>query len=50
MVLLKEMKEEGIKPDEVTYNTLMQLYVKRGQLGRALALLKEMKEEGIKPR
>ena len=34
----------------MTYNTLMQLYVKKEDLEEALALLKEMKEEGIKPR
>ena len=38
MALLKEMKEEGIKPDEVTYNIFMDLLVKLGRLDEAKSL------------
>jgi pentatricopeptide repeat protein len=49
LALLKDMKAAGLKPDEVTYTTLMQLYVKKEDLKGALALLEDMKAAGIKP-
>ena len=44
--VLDEMKQEGIKPNEVTYSTLMN---KVDDFSSAKQVLDEMKQEGIKP-
>jgi pentatricopeptide repeat protein len=44
--ILDEMKEEGIKPNEITYSTLMN---KVEDFGSGKKILDEMKEEGINP-
>ncbi|KAJ3677136.1 hypothetical protein LUZ60_002860 [Juncus effusus] len=40
-----EMVRQGLRPDKLTYNTLMSACVKAGEVDRALQLLEDMKEE-----
>ncbi|MBV8978449.1 MAG: hypothetical protein JOZ13_13840 [Alphaproteobacteria bacterium] len=44
--ILEEMKKEGVKPDEVTFNTLINL---TNDYATGRAILEEMKKEGVKP-
>ena len=48
--MFSSMKEEGLKPDLYTYNTVMNMYVKAGaSLAKVVSLFKEMCVEGIVP-
>jgi pentatricopeptide repeat protein len=46
---LKEMKELGLKPDILTYNSAMELFGKLGMEDEAWALVDDMKAFGIMP-
>ena len=46
---LKEMKELGIKPDILTYNSAMEFFGKYGMDDEAWALVDDMKALGIMP-
>lgn len=46
---LKEMKELGLKPDILTYNSAMELFGKRGMEDEAWAMVDDMKALGITP-
>src|SRR6266446_2641302 len=46
---LKEMKELGLKPDILTYNSTMELFGKHGMEDEAWALVDDMKALGIYP-
>ena len=46
---LKEMKELGIKPDILTYNSAMELFGKLAMEDEAWALVDDMKALGIMP-
>ena len=46
---LKEMKELGLKPDILTYNSAMELFGKRAMEDEAWALIDDMKVLGISP-
>uniref|UniRef100_A0A803LYZ9 Pentatricopeptide repeat-containing protein n=1 Tax=Chenopodium quinoa TaxID=63459 RepID=A0A803LYZ9_CHEQI len=45
----EEMKELGVKPDVVTYNSLIDVYCKSGEVTKAYLLFDKMLEEGICP-
>ncbi|KAM7515088.1 hypothetical protein LguiA_004671 [Lonicera macranthoides] len=40
--LLKSMQNDGLKPDEITYNTLLARYARNGKKNEAYALLSDM--------
>ncbi|XP_050920345.1 pentatricopeptide repeat-containing protein At5g18475 [Lathyrus oleraceus] len=42
--VLAEMKNFGLKPDTVTYTSLINFFFRNGQIDEAIELLKEMKE------
>merc|ERR1719301_137819 len=46
---LKQLKENGLKPDEVLFNSLMDACVNLKQMSKAQAVLKTMKDAGVKP-
>jgi pentatricopeptide repeat protein len=46
---LKEMKERGLRPDVLTYNSVMELLGKRALEDEAWALVDDMKAMGIMP-
>ena len=46
---LKEMKELGLKPDYLTYNSAMELFGRLGMEDEAWALVDDMKALGIMP-
>jgi pentatricopeptide repeat protein len=46
---LKEMKDLGLKPDILTYNSAMELFGKLGMEDEAWALVDDMKALGIMP-
>jgi pentatricopeptide repeat protein len=46
---LKEMKELGLRPDILTYNSAMELFGKRKMEDEAWALVDDMKALGISP-
>lgn len=46
---LKEMKESGLKPDILTYNSAMELFGKHSMEDEAWALIEDMKALGISP-
>ena len=46
---LKEMKELGLKPDILTYNSAMELFGKHVLEDEAWALIDDMKALGISP-
>ncbi|KAH9062448.1 hypothetical protein EDB87DRAFT_1787713 [Lactarius vividus] len=46
---LKEMKESGVRPDILTYNTAMELFGKYAMEDEAWALIDDMKALGISP-
>ena len=46
---LKEMKERGVRPDILTYNSAMELFGKRAMEDEAWALVDDMKAQGILP-
>ena len=46
---LKEMKELGLKPDILTYNSAMELFGRLGMEDEAWALVDDMKALGIMP-
>jgi pentatricopeptide repeat protein len=48
--VLREMSSSaGVKPDLITYSTLVKAYAERGNVASALKLLDEMIQEGIRP-
>ncbi|KAL4185067.1 hypothetical protein AMTRI_Chr10g228780 [Amborella trichopoda] len=49
MALLEEMYHNGLNPDVVTYNTLVNVLCKRNKVEEALALHKEMGKRGCQP-
>lgn len=46
---LKEMKQLGLKPDILTYNSAMDLFGRRAMEDEAWALVDDMKALGIMP-
>lgn len=46
---LKEMKDLGLRPDILTYNSAMELFGKRAMEDEAWALVDDMKALGISP-
>ncbi|KAJ8763842.1 hypothetical protein K2173_003624 [Erythroxylum novogranatense] len=46
---LEEMIELGVKPDIVTYNSLIDVYSKSREIQKAYRMLKKMREEDITP-
>jgi pentatricopeptide repeat protein len=46
---LKIMKERGVRPDILTYNSAMELFAKRAMEDEAWALVDDMKALGILP-
>ena len=40
------MREDGIEPDVITWNTLIDAHCKAGRHDRGMKLLEEMKESG----
>lgn len=46
---LKAMKERGVRPDILTYNSAMELFAKRAMEDEAWALVDDMKALGILP-
>lgn len=44
-----EMKEMGVKPDIVSYNSLIDVYCKGREMGKAYKVLDKMREEDISP-
>lgn len=49
MTVYKSMREQKIKPSNVTFSILVKIYGKSKQLQKALGVLEEMTELGIKP-
>jgi pentatricopeptide repeat domain-containing protein 1 len=43
------MKQTGLKPDVITYNSLIDGYGKAGLLTEAVIVFEEMKDEGCEP-
>jgi len=46
---LQQLKENGLKPDEVLFNSLMDACVHLKQMSKAQAVLKTMKDAAVKP-
>jgi len=46
--LLERMKEDGLKPDVVTYKTLIHGYFVDGRKMEAVQMLENMRKEGLK--
>lgn len=46
---LKEIKERGVRPDILTYNSAMELFGRRAMEDEAWALVDDMKAQGILP-
>jgi len=46
---LQQLKENGLKPDEVLFNSLMDACVHLKQMPKAQAVFKTMKDAGVKP-
>lgn len=42
-------KEKGLKPDVVTYNSLIDVYCKDREIGKAYKLIDQMREEDVTP-
>jgi pentatricopeptide repeat protein len=49
LATLKEMKDRGLQPDLLTYNSTMQLFGMRCMEDEAWALVDDMKASGITP-
>ncbi|KAJ6817088.1 pentatricopeptide repeat-containing protein-like [Iris pallida] len=47
--LLVSMKEGGLEPDVVTYNTFLAAYARKGKKQEAFELMSEMSERGLRP-
>jgi pentatricopeptide repeat protein len=47
--LFQTMKTHGLRPNQVTFNTLIEVYVRCGRQDHAWSLLAEMKEMHVKP-
>ncbi|PKI64292.1 hypothetical protein CRG98_015315 [Punica granatum] len=45
----EEMKDMGVKPDIVTYNSLIDMYCKGREMDKAYKVVEKMKEEDIMP-
>ncbi|XP_027925686.1 putative pentatricopeptide repeat-containing protein At1g02420 isoform X2 [Vigna unguiculata] len=45
----KEMKEMGVTPDVVTYNSLVDVYCKGREIEKAYKVLDEMRDQGLSP-
>ncbi|KAK9699605.1 hypothetical protein RND81_08G184500 [Saponaria officinalis] len=45
----EEMKEMGVKPDVVSYNSLIDVYCKRMEIEKAYRLIDKMREEDVCP-
>lgn len=48
-VFFKEMKEMGVKPDVVSYNSLIDVYCKGKEMEKAYKVVNEMRNEDIAP-
>lgn len=48
-VILNEMAQDGISYDVVTYNTLMAIYIEKGEGEKALDMLEEIRRNGFTP-
>lgn len=46
---LKTMKDVGLHPTRVTYNTLVHGFIRQGDVQRARAVLDEARADGVKP-
>lgn len=46
---LESMRNDGLTPDKVTFNTAIAAVASSGQCQVAFSLLAEMKKEGLKP-
>lgn len=46
---LESMRQEGLTPDKVTFNTAIAAVASSGQCQMAFSLLAEMEREGLKP-
>jgi pentatricopeptide repeat protein len=44
---LKELLEKGIKPDLISYNTVIYAYCRNGQMREASRIFLEMKDSGL---
>lgn len=50
LLLMKKLKEErNIAFDVVTYNTLMQLSIRRGDLSKVIAMFDQIEKSGLQP-
>ena len=47
--MFEMMKSQGISPNDVTYNSMIDVCVRCDQMNRAWALLNEMQEQNIIP-
>jgi pentatricopeptide repeat protein len=47
--MFKEMREKGMKPDVVTFNTLIDIHGKSGKLQECELFFADMKLTGIQP-
>lgn len=47
--IVEEMKAMGYKPDNVTYNSLLDVYGKSRRYKEATAVLEEMRSHGFSP-
>jgi len=46
-VILEMMEKQGVRPNVVTYNTVLSRYVKEGKFSQALKLFEEMKSKSM---
>ncbi|KAK8450777.1 hypothetical protein SEVIR_6G091400v4 [Setaria viridis] len=47
--LFEEMQESGVRPDVISWNTLVSGFARNGDLGAALHLFDEMRLRGVEP-
>ena len=47
--LLAAMQDESVAPDAVTFNTLVSMWGRRGDLVRAQEMIEKMREHGLSP-
>src|SRR5439155_682031 len=49
MNLFQKMQQQGMKPDEVTWNTLISAYSYHGDTNECMYLFEKMQRQGMKP-